>query len=98
MTEDYHYHLTPDPEDLHSLQVRRVADQVYMCSNGRCFGFSRHMAEQLQLALSAVLFNNFEVASTETFDRLELEVRRTTLIERATRAQPTIPEPDVEDL
>ena len=60
-----HYHLTPGSDDPHSLHVKRVGNQFYICTNHRCFGLNRNMAEQLQLALTMVLFDRYEIASTE---------------------------------
>ena len=82
MDESRHYHLTPGTDNPHSLQVKRVGDQIHICTNHRCFALNRNMAEQLDLALTLILYDEYDVASTETFDRLELETRHSkTLIE-----------------
>jgi hypothetical protein len=97
MTIDNHFHLTPGQDNPHALQVKRVGDQIHICTNHRCFALNRNMAEQLHLGLTVVLYDNCEVASTETFDRLELETRYSkTLIEGhpSTRVSPMTPTED----
>jgi hypothetical protein len=58
------------------------------------------MAEQLDLALTLVLYDEYDVASTETFDRLELETRYSkTLIEsHPSTRKPTPMTPTEDDL
>jgi hypothetical protein len=83
------------------LEVRRVHDDYFtMHSNGRCLGFDGMMFEQLHEAIKAVLSGNYDVASTETFDRLELEKQRAkTLMESHPSVRKPIPiTPSLDDL
>ena len=77
MTADRHFHLISETPHLHSLEVRKLDEDVFILhTNGRCLGFNRQMAEQLFEALNKVLGTDYDVASTETFDHLELEKQR----------------------
>jgi uncharacterized Fe-S cluster-containing radical SAM superfamily protein len=99
MTADRHFHLTSETPHLHSLEVRKIEPNCFiMHTNGRCLGFDRQMAEQLFEALNKVLGTDYDVASTETFDRLEFEKQRAkTLMEEhpTTRSRAT---PELDDL
>jgi hypothetical protein len=73
MTESRHLQLNQHPH-LHKLEVRRITDDFFtLNSNGRCLGFDGMMFEELFEAIKAILGGSYDVASTETFDRLEFE-------------------------
>ena len=99
---DRHFHLDPHPDhpdDLHSLRVQRVEDSYYICTNNRCFGLDRHMAQQLWNALEMVLGGAYDLATTETFDRLELEKQRAaSLIDSLPHRQLPPATPELDDL
>ena len=75
-TEDRTYVFPPHPH-LHSLEVHKASDDLILIStNHRCFALDRHMARDLQDALSLILNGTYDRAVSVTFLQLEEQAKR----------------------
>ena len=99
-TEDRHFHIEGRGEnDLHSLELHRVGNIIYISTNNRCFGVGVEMAEQMIEGFQALISGAYDFASTETWERMELEKQRTkTQIESLPHRRQPPAVPDLEDL